>query len=63
MSDSSLFENIVSAISKCGLGDSLQTVNIDYCKLDRDKIQQMFENYDMGHVNVIDSHTDLPLTE
>ena len=52
-SNPSLFSNIVSAIGDCGLKDSLSTLNVSGCKLDRRKVQQMFNENSMGHVNVV----------
>ena len=53
VSDPSLFSNIVCAIGDCGLRDSLTTLNVRNCKLDKSKVQQMFDENSMSHVNVV----------
>ena len=55
MTDSSLFENIVVGIGKSGLKDSLQTVDIQGCKLDKSKVQEMFTKHGMTNVSVVDN--------
>ena len=51
----SCFKNIVEAISKSGLRDSLQKVDI-YCNntLKKDEIQVMFNELGMSHVSVVE---------
>ena len=65
MSDPSLFSNIVCAIGDCGLRDSLATLNVNNCELDKSEVQQMFNENSMSHVNVIDDWEDgyYPLRE
>ena len=64
MSNPSLFSNIVCAIGDCGLRDSLTTLNAHACKLDKSKVQQMFNENSISHVNVIDEGIPYqPLTE
>ena len=64
VSNPSLFSNIVSAIGDCGLRDSLTTINVAWCKLDKSKVQQMFNLKSMSHVNVIeDKYDGGPLTK
>ena len=62
MSDSSLFENIVEGIGKSGLKQSLQTVDIEGCKLDNSKVQEMFTKHGMTNVSVVEDGKD-PMTE
>ena len=63
-SNPSLFLNIVSAIGNCRLRDSLTSVNVYYCKLGKSKVQQMFNENSMSHVNVIEEYAGSdPLTE
>ena len=62
MADSSLFENIVEGIGKSGLKDSLQTVDIQGCKLDKSKVQEMFTKHGMTNVSVVEIGND-PMTE
>ena len=54
LSNPSLFSNIVSAIGDCGLRNSLTTLNVYACKLDKIKVQQMFDKNSMSHVKVIE---------
>ena len=57
LTDSSLFENIVEGIGKSGLKQSLQTVDIYGCKLDKSKVQEMFTKHGMTNVSVVeDAH-------
>ena len=58
MSTPSCFKNIVEAISKSGLRDSLEEVDIDYNEtLKKDKVQSMFNNLEMSHISVVHKHT------
>ena len=63
MTDSSLFENIVEGIGKSGLKLSLQTVDIKGCKLDKSKVQEMFNKNKMSHISVVDNEGKDPMTE
>ena len=54
LTDSSLFENIVEGIGKSGLKDSLQTVDIEGCGLDKSKVQEMFTKHGMTNVSVVE---------
>ena len=47
-----LFENIVKAISKCGLKESLKTVNIVDCRLDKSNVEKMFKKYGLADISV-----------
>ena len=50
----SCFKNIVEAIAKSGLKDSLQEVDIDYNdNLKKDEIQDMFNELGMSHISVV----------
>ena len=62
LTDSSLFENIVEGIGKSGLKQSLQTVNIQGCKLDKSKVQEMFTKHGMTNVSVVDNGGKIPMT-
>ena len=54
----SCFKNIVEAISKSGLKDSLEQIDIDWNKtLKKDKVQAMFNELGMSHISVIQKHT------
>ena len=60
--DSSLFENIVEGIWKSGLKLSLRTVDIQGCKLDKSKVQEMFTKHGTTNVSVVEDGKD-PITE
>ena len=60
--DFSLFENIVEGIGKSGLKQSLQTVDIKGCKLDKSKVQEMFTKHGMTNVSVVEDGKG-PMTE
>ena len=48
------FKNIVEAISKSGLKDSLEQVDIDYNHtLKKDEVQAMFNELGMSHISVV----------
>ena len=52
---SSCFKNIVEAISKSGLRDSLQQVDIEYNQtLKNDEVQAMFNELKMSHISVVE---------
>ena len=52
----SCFKNIVEAISKSGLKDSLQQVDIIYNQtLKRDEVQAMFNELGMPHISVVET--------
>ena len=55
MSEPSAFERIVEAICKSGLKDSLQTIDIKYCKLDKTTVQGLFSKHGMGTITVIEN--------
>ena len=63
VSNPSLFSNIVCAIGDCGLRDSLTTLNVNRCQLDKSKVQQMFNENSMSHVDVVEEYAGLPLTK
>ena len=50
----SLFENIVEAISKSGLKDSLQILDIPYCGLDKEKVKGLFITHGMSNVSIVE---------
>ena len=52
-SSPALFENIVEAIAKSGLKDSLQTLDINSCGLDKAAVQGLFNKHGMGAVSVV----------
>ena len=54
----SCFKNIVEAISKSGLKDSLDEVDI-YCNntLKKDEVQAMFNELGISHISVVDKYT------
>ena len=52
LSDPSLFENIVEAISKCGLRNSLHTVKIRGCELEQSQVKEMFRKYGINNISV-----------
>ena len=47
------FENIVEAMAKSGLKDSLQTLDIKGCGLDKTAVQGLLSKHDMGAVSVV----------
>ena len=61
MSDPSAFERIVEAICKSGLKDSLQTFDIESCKLSKFTVQGLFSKHGMGTITVIEN-AGIPLT-
>ena len=64
LTDSSLFENIVEGIGKSGLKQSLQTVDIKGCQLDKSKVQEMFTKHGMTNVSVVeDKNGENPMIE
>ena len=58
----SAFQNIVNAISECGLNASLKTVDISYNVLDRSDVEKMFSDQGMTKASkfqvVSESDTD-----
>ena len=53
-SNPSCFKNIVEAISKSGLRDSLEQVDIEYNQtLKKDEVQAMFNELEMPHISVV----------
>ena len=58
MADPSLFENIVAAISKCGLKDSLKKIKINKCGLDVSNIEEMFRKYGMNKISIWEKEKD-----
>ena len=62
LTDSSLFENIVEGIGKSGLKQSLQTVDIQGCELEKSKVQEMFTKHEIINVSVVEDGKD-PMTE
>ena len=62
ISTPSCFKNIVEAISKSGLRDSLQQVDIIYnTTLKKDEIQVMFNELGMSHISVVDKNWAIPM--
>ena len=58
ISTPSSFKNIVEAISKSGLKDSLQEVDIYYNHtLKKDEVQTMFNELGMSHISVVQNYT------
>ena len=54
MSTPSCFKNIVEAISKSGLKESLQEVDINANHtLNKDEVQDMFNKLEMSHISVV----------
>ena len=57
----SCFKNIVEAISKSGLKDSLEQVDIYYNQtLNKHEVQSMFNELGMSHISVVQNYT-LPM--
>ena len=55
----SSFKNIVEAISKSGLRDSLEEVDIEYNQtLKKDEVQTMFNELGMSHISVVQMHSN-----
>ena len=52
IADPSLFENIVEAISKCGLRDSLNKIDIEDWGLKKSDVDKIFEKYRMGNIEI-----------
>ena len=50
----SLFENIVEAISKSGLKDSLQTLDIQSCGLDKEKVKELIIAHGMSNASIVE---------
>ena len=58
----SCFKNIVEAISKSGLRDSLEEVDIYYNQtLKKDEVQAMFNELEMSHISVVDKNWATPM--
>ena len=49
------FENIVEAMAKSGLKDSLQTLDIKGCGLDKTTVQGLLSKHGMGAVSVVET--------
>ena len=58
-----LFEKIVVAISKCGLKDSLTTLNMFTCAIEASVVQQMLNRNNLAHVTVVMENPGTPLME
>jgi len=54
------FENIVKAISKSNLKDSLTIININSCNISVSKVEEQLSKYNISHINVVEQ-TDEPL--
>mmetsp|Transcript_2630 Transcript_2630/g.2227 ORF Transcript_2630/g.2227 Transcript_2630/m.2227 type:complete len:211 (-) Transcript_2630:28-660(-) len=54
------FENIVKAISKSNLKDSLTIINICNCDISVSKVEEQLSKYNISHINVVEQ-TDEPL--
>ena len=52
IADPSLFENIVEAISKCGLRDSLNKIDIEDWGLKKSDVDKIFEKYGMENIKI-----------
>ena len=52
------FENIVEAMAKSGLKDSLQTLDINSCGLDKTLVQGLLRKHGMGAVSVVETGTE-----
>ena len=52
------FENIVEAMAKSGLKDSLQTLDIRCCGLDKTTVQGLLSKHGMGAVLVVETGAD-----
>ena len=62
ISTPSCFKNIVEAISKSGLKDSLQQVDIlKNDTLNKDEVQIMFSELEMFHISVVDKNWTVPM--
>ena len=58
----SCFKNIVEAISKSGLKESLEQVDIFHNQtLKKDEVQAMFNELEMSHISVVDKNWDTPM--
>ena len=58
----SCFKNIVETISKSGLRDSLEEVDIYYNQtLKKDEVQAMFNELEMSHISVVDKNWATPM--
>ena len=58
----SCFKNIVEAISKSGLKDSLEEIDIIYNDtLKKDEVQAMFNELEMSHISVVDKNYTDPM--
>ena len=60
-SNLSAFENIVEAISRSGLKDSLQTMDIRFWELDKVGVQGLFTKHGMKDVSVVDDKLYQPM--
>ena len=58
-----LFEKIIVAISKCGLKDSLTTLNMYICAIDASVVQQMLNRNNLAHVTVVMENPGTSLME
>ena len=62
ISTPSCFKNIVEAISKSGLRDSLEQVDIIYNEtLKKDEVQVMFNELGMSHISVVNENYTSPM--
>ena len=57
-SNASWFENIIEGIAKSGIKESLQTIDIRECNLDKDEIQKMLIKYELKGVTIVDTGAD-----
>ena len=58
ISNPSMFENIIAAIAKCGLKDTLQTVEIGGCGLDLSEVKEIFSTLGMPNISLIASEDE-----
>mmetsp|Transcript_7133 Transcript_7133/g.6326 ORF Transcript_7133/g.6326 Transcript_7133/m.6326 type:complete len:260 (+) Transcript_7133:859-1638(+) len=56
------FENIVAAISKSNLKDSLETININYCNITPDEVKELLKKYNITHIKIVQQE-DSPLDD
>ena len=57
-SDSSAFEYIIDAISKSGLKESLQILDIRGCNLDKIEVQKLLSKHGIDNILIIESGTE-----
>ena len=61
--DPSLFENIVKVMSKCDLKESIKTVRIYDCRLNKSNVEKMFKKYGLDDIYVEGDESDSDQSE